>query len=200
MHNLSVFLEHAITQYGIVAVFLAMLLESACIPLPSEVVMPFAGFEAWLGHLSLWDAIIAGILGNLAGSLIAYAVGKWGGRPLLTRYGRYIFFSERHFNAAEKWFSRYGSVAVLIGRILPAIRTFISLPAGIAKMNLSKFIIFTVIGTIPWVYILAEVGYQLGKNWAVIDLHSHALTYLFAIILIVTVIAFWMRNRQTSSK
>ena len=200
MHNLSVFLEHAITQYGIFAVFLAMLLESACIPLPSEVIMPFAGFEAWLGHLSFWEAVIAGILGNLAGSLIAYVVGKWGGRPLLSRYGKYIFFSENHFNSAENWFSRYGSITVLLGRILPAIRTFISLPAGIAKMNVGKFVIFTIIGTIPWVYILAEVGYQLGKNWSTIDLHSHALTYIFAIILILAVIGFWIKNRQSSSR
>ncbi len=200
MHNMSVFLEHAITQYGVLAVFLAMLLESACIPLPSEVVMPFAGFEAWLGHISFVEAVIAGILGNLVGSLIAYAIGKWGGRPLLARYGRYVLFSERHFASAERWFSRYGGITVLIARILPAIRTFISLPAGIAKMNLGKFTIFTTIGIIPWVYILSEVGYQLGKNWSVIESHSHALTYLFAVVLIVAVVLFWMRNRQMQSK
>lgn len=200
VHNLSVFLEHAIAQYGIFAVFLAMLLESACIPLPSEVIMPFAGFEAWLGHISFVEAVIAGILGNLAGSLIAYFVGKWGGRPLLAKYGRYILFSERHFNAAQKWFDRYGSVTVLISRVLPAIRTFISLPAGIAKMNISKFIIFTTIGVIPWVYILTEVGYQLGKNWSVIDLHSHAYTYIFAIILIVVIVVFLIKNNRSSSK
>lgn len=200
MQSLSVFLEHAISQYGIFAVFLAMLLESACIPLPSELIMPFAGFEAWAGHIPFWDAVIAGVAGNLAGSLIAYAIGKWGGRPLLARYGHYILFSEKHFQSAEHWFAKYGSITVLLGRILPAIRTFISLPAGIAKMNLPRFIIFTIIGCIPWVYILTVVGYQFGKNWSVIESHSHLITDVFAAALIFIIIGYWVKNRPQTKK
>ena len=181
-----------------------MVLESACIPLPSELIMTYAGFEAFRHNIGFTQAVIAGVIGNLVGSLIAYYVGKLGGRPFLRRYGKYIWFSEKHFASAERFFAKWGSFAVLISRILPAIRTFISLPAGIANMNLAKFIIFSIIGSIPWVYLLAYVGYALGQNWDSVSSHTGVLTYIFAAILIIGVIGFWVRNRankaQTDSK
>ncbi len=199
MHALSVSLEHFIRHYGVIAVFVAMVIESACIPLPSELIMTYAGFEAFRHNIGLWPAIIAGVLGNVVGSLIAYYVGKWGGRPFLRRYGKYIFFSEKHFASAERYFSRYGSITVLISRILPAIRTFISLPAGIASMNIGRFILFTLIGSIPFVALLAYIGFALGQNWTTITAHTDILSYLFGALLLLAIVGFWIRNRNGKS-
>ena len=200
MHGLALSLEHAIRHYGIAAVFFAMLLESACIPLPSELIMTFAGFEAYQGNIGFTAALFAGVIGNIVGSMLAYYVGSRGGRPLLRRYGKYILFSEKHFTAAERWFARYGAWAVLIARVLPAIRTFISLPAGIANMKRGKFLLYTTIGTIPWVYVLTLLGFQLGQHWESINAHSTAFTYIFAALLLAALVWFWTRNRQSSSQ
>ncbi|MHB1683750.1 MAG: DedA family protein [Bacilli bacterium] len=200
MHGLALSLEHAIRHYGIAAVFFAMLLESACIPLPSELIMTFAGFEAYQGNIGFTAAVFAGVIGNIVGSALAYYVGSRGGRPLLRRYGKYILFSEKHFTAAERWFARYGAWAVLIARVLPAIRTFISLPAGIANMKRGKFLLYTTIGTIPWVYVLTLLGFQLGRHWESINAHSTAFTYIFAALLLAALVWFWTRNRQSSSQ
>ncbi len=198
MHGLALSLEHAIRHYGIAAVFLSMVLESACIPLPSELIMTFAGFEAYQGNIGFTAAVFAGVAGNMVGSMLAYYVGSRGGRPLLRRYGKYILFSEKHFTAAERWFARYGAWAVLIARVLPAIRTFISLPAGIANMKWGKFLLYTTIGSIPWVYVLTLLGFQLGRHWESIDAHSTTFTYIFAALLVAALVWFWTRNRQSS--
>ncbi|MCI0182981.1 MAG: DedA family protein [Acidibacillus sp.] len=200
MHGLSLFLEQIIRHYGVLAIFLTMILESACIPLPSELIMTFAGFEAWQGNISFTAAVFAGVIGNVVGSLIAYYVGSVGGRPLLSRYGKYILFSEKHFHSAEYWFAKYGAITVLIGRLLPAIRTFISLPAGIANMKMGKFLLFTTIGSAPWVYLLTLLGYQLGGHWSSIDQHTSALSYLFAALLLVLIAFFWWRNRPAAHR
>lgn len=200
LHALSVSLENFITHYGVFAVFLAMVLESACIPLPSELIMTYAGFEAFRHNIGFTEAIVAGVLGNLVGSLIAYYVGKAGGRPFLRRYGKYILFSDKHFASAERFFEKWGSLAVLISRILPAIRTFISLPAGIANMRIGKFILFSLIGCIPWVYLLAYIGYSLGQNWDSVSAHTGALTYIFGAILVLSVILFWVLNRSKKAQ
>ncbi len=146
-----------------------MAIESACIPLPSEIIMPLAGWflvdARGLGVEWLLLAAFCGALGNLIGSLIAYAVGAWGGRPLLLRYGRYFLISRHEVEQAERWFARYGDRAVFISRMLPVIRTFISLPAGIARMNIWRFSILTFVGSFPWSLGLAWAGYLLGENW-----------------------------------
>ena len=146
-----------------------MAIESACIPLPSEIIMPLAGWflvdDRGLGVEWLFLAALCGALGNLIGSLIAYGVGAWGGRPLLLRYGRYFLISRQEVEQAERWFARYGDRAVFISRVLPVIRTFISLPAGIARMNLWRFTILTFVGSFPWSLGLAWAGYLLGENW-----------------------------------
>lgn len=200
MHSLSTLLEHLIRHYGVYAVFFAMILESACIPLPSELIMTYAGFEAFHGDLNFTAAVIAGVSGNVVGSWLAYYVGRRGGRPFLRRYGRYILFSERHFEHAERWFARYGSIAVLVSRVLPAVRTFISLPAGIAKMNPSRFTLYTIIGSIPWVYILALAGFALGQHWNAISGSINKLGYLFALAFIVAIVWFIGRNRPKPSR
>lgn len=146
-----------------------MAIESACIPLPSEIIMPLAGWflvdARGLGVEWLLLAAFCGALGNLIGSLAAYAVGAWGGRPLLLRYGRYFLISRHEVEQAERWFARYGDRAVFISRVLPVIRTFISLPAGIARMNIWRFSILTFVGSFPWSLGLAWAGFLLGENW-----------------------------------
>jgi membrane protein DedA with SNARE-associated domain len=146
-----------------------MAIESACIPLPSEIIMPLAGWflvdDRGLGAQWLFLAAFCGAVGNLLGSLAAYAVGAWGGRPLLLRYGRYLLISRHEVEQAERWFARYGDRAVFISRVLPVVRTFISLPAGIARMNIWRFSILTFVGSFPWSLGLAWAGFLLGENW-----------------------------------
>jgi membrane protein DedA with SNARE-associated domain len=164
---------------GVVAVFCLMALESACIPVPSEAIMLFAGFSVSKGELTLFGIVAAGVLGNLVGSWIAYAVGYYGRLDLLER-NRLIHVNPKHLKWADDWFSRYGGVTVFFSRMLPIIRTFISLPAGIAKMPFWRFTLFTVAGSIPWVVMLALVGQAVGDNW---EDWRHKLGYLDYVVL-----------------
>ena len=142
-----------------------MALESACIPLPSEVIMPFAGYLASTGRFSLALAATAGAVGCNIGSTLAYAVGARGGRPLVERWGRYVLLSPGDLDRAERFFRRFGGPAVLVGRLLPVVRTFIALPAGIARMPRLPFQLYTFLGSWPWCYALAYVGFALGERW-----------------------------------
>lgn len=177
---------HLIESLGYWGVFLGMTIESACIPLPSEVIMPFAGYVAWEGQMTLWGITLVGAFGNLVGSLIAYFVGWWGGRPFLEKYGKYVLISHSKLTLAEEWFEKYGHKAVLISRVLPVIRTFISLPAGIAHMDLKKFIFYTFIGSLPWCFALGYIGFILGPNWTTLQQYWHYLD----ILVVVGVMAF----------
>jgi membrane protein DedA with SNARE-associated domain len=146
-------------------VFLLMALQSACIPIPSEVIMPFAGYK--LGH-SITDLIILATIASLAsnlGSIPAYWLGAKGGRPMIERYGRFILLNRHDLDLADRFFNRFGSLAVLLGRMLPIVRTFIAFPAGIAKMNQFRFHLYTFIGSWPWCFALAYVGMKLGEHW-----------------------------------
>ena len=162
-------MQHFIATYGYVAIFLLMLLESACIPVPSELIMTFGGALAAGAvpgtKLNLAGVIIAGVAGNVAGSYVAWAVGRYGGQPALRRWGRRLRIREHDLDRATAWFDRYGPRAVLIGRLLPVVRTFISLPAGIAGMDPARFGIYTTLGCIPWTAALAYAGYAVGANW-----------------------------------
>ena len=181
--NLVIYLIENLGYWGI---FIGMTLESACIPLPSEVIMSFAGFAVFQGKMTLLGITLVGALGNLFGSLIAYFVGLKGGRPLLEKYGKYILISHDKLDLADAWFEKYGHEAVLISRVLPIIRTFISLPAGIARMNLKKFIIYTFFGSLPWVFTLGFIGVQLGSKWDIIKGYFHILD----IIVVISIIGF----------
>jgi membrane protein DedA with SNARE-associated domain len=154
-----------ISTIGYAGVAGLMAIESACIPLPSEIIMPFAGYLVSTGRFSLVAAATAGALGCNIGSAVAYAVGARGGRPLIERWGRYILLNPGDLETADRFFARYGNFAVLIGRLLPVVRTFIALPAGIARMPQLPFHLFTFIGSWPWCYALAYVGYLLGDRW-----------------------------------
>jgi len=177
---------HLIESLGYWGIFLAMTLESACIPLPSEIIMPFAGFVVWEGELTLWGITLVGALGNLFGSMIAYYVGLKGGRPLLEKYGKYILITPSKLNLADEWFSKYGQEAVLISRVLPGLRTFISLPAGITHMDLKKFIVYTFFGSLPWCFVLGYIGVLMGPEWEIIKGYM----YVFDIIVGIGVVIF----------
>ncbi len=162
---LSVFIISVISTTGYAGILLLMAIESACIPLPSEVIMPFSGYLVYTGRFSLFWVATVGALGCNLGSLIAYYIGYYGGRPLVERYGSYIFLSEKELNWADRFFEKQGDWAVLISRMLPVVRTFIALPAGIARMRQLRFHIFTFVGSWPWCFMLAWIGMRLGEKW-----------------------------------
>ena len=159
------FITHVIDSGGYAGLVALMGIESACIPLPSEIIMPFAGYLAYLGHMNLILAATAGAVGCNAGSVIAYWIGARGGRPLVERYGRWVLMSRHDLDRMTDFFNRYGSITVLIGRLLPVVRTFIAFPAGIAKMPQGRFHLYTFIGSWPWCFVLAYVGMKLGEQW-----------------------------------
>lgn len=160
---------HFISTLGYFGVFILMTLESACIPIPSEVTMPFSGSLIASGRFDFWILIIVGTVGNLIGSLLAYWLGAWGQeavvRKVIVKYGKYLLISEHEYDQSERWFRNHGEIVVFVSRILPVIRTFISLPAGVAKMNLTRFIVYTSVGSFIWSFILTSIGVTLGANW-----------------------------------
>lgn len=194
-------MQHFIATYGYAAVFLLMVAESACIPVPSELIMTFGGALAAGAvpgtSLNLVGVIVAGVAGNVVGSYIAWAAGRYGGQPALRRWGRRLRLRDHDLDRANRWFARYGPRAVLIGRLLPVVRTFISLPAGIAGMEPVRFGIYTTIGCIPWTAALAYAGYAVGANWQSIVNDFHGPTYIIAaVIVIAAAIAIWRFARQ----
>ncbi len=169
---------------GVVAVFLLMTLESACIPIPSEAIMLFAGFSVSNGELTLFGVVAAGVLGNLAGSWISYAVGYYGRLDLLEK-NKLIHVNPKHLKWADDWFERYGAATVFFSRMLPIVRTFISLPAGVAKMPFWRFTAYTLAGCVPWVLMLALIGEKVGDNW---EDWRHKLGYLDYLVLAAIVV------------
>ncbi|MFZ3238002.1 MAG: DedA family protein [Stellaceae bacterium] len=155
----------AISSAGYLGIAGLMAIESACIPIPSEIIMPFSGYLASAGRFNLLLVATAGAVGCNIGSTVAYMVGRYGGRPLVERWGSYILVSRRDLDDADRFFARYGGLAVLAARLLPVIRTFIALPAGIARLPQLKFQIYTFVGSWPWCFALAYVGYKLGQRW-----------------------------------
>lgn len=190
-----------ISNYGYLAIFVLMLAESACLPVPSELIMTFGGALAAGAvpgtHLNLVGVIAAGIVGNVAGSYIAWAVGRYGAEPALRRWGKQIGIREHDIDRGITWFERHGNKTVLIGRMLPVVRTFISLPAGIAEMPALRFGIYTTIGCIPWTTALAVAGYAVGQNWESIASAFHGPTYIIAAVVVVAlVVAAWRYRRR----
>jgi membrane protein DedA with SNARE-associated domain len=194
-------MQHLIATYGYVAVFVLMVAESACLPVPSELIMTFAGALAAGAvpgtSLNLVAVIVAGVAGNLVGSYIAWAAGRYGGQPALQRWGHRLWLREHDLDRASTWFARYGPRAVLIGRVLPVVRTFISLPAGIARMDPVRFGIYTTIGCIPWTAALAYAGYAVGANWQSIVNGFRGPTYIIAAVVVLGLaIAIWRYARR----
>ena len=188
-----------IGDYGLFAVFALMLLESMGILIPSEAISPFAGYLVSQGQMGFFAAVAAGVLGNLVGSWVAYFIGLWGGRELWFQYGRYVGVRAHHLKVAEKWFDRYGEFTVFISRCLPVVRTFISFPAGAARMNLAKFSFYTFIGCVPWVFALTYFGYYLGENWDEVGHFLHYLDYAVALAVLAGTLYFFLRWRLSRS-
>jgi membrane protein DedA with SNARE-associated domain len=190
------FIDHVILAgiafLGYGGIIFLMALESACIPIPSEVIMPASGYLAWKGELELVGVILAGSLGSMLGSLAAYYAGLKLGRPLIVRYGKYIFMSEGDIERAERWFARYGGRATFISRMVPVVRTFISLPAGIGRMEIKRFTAYSFIGSVPWCAFLACMGYFLQDSWRIIfDRYGHFVDWA-VIIGIVILIGYYI--------
>ena len=196
------FLESLYERLGYIGVVIAMTIESCAIPLPSELILPFAGWSVSRGLIepltsspwSYWGAVLAGVLGNTLGSLASYAIGAYGGRPLVERYGKYVLISAHDLEVAERWFARFGEVTVFFSRMLPLVRTFISVPAGIARMPLWRFTLFSILGTVPWVMLLVWGGMQLGDHWLELKQSLKGLDYLVAAAIVAAVGIFVWRH------
>ncbi len=190
------FITHWVTSGGIVLVFLLMAAESCGIPFPSEVIMPFAGFLAAQGHINLAGAILAGTLGNVVGSLVAYGLAARFGRPLLLGPGRRVGIRESHLDLADRWFARHGLLAVLVGRVLPVVRTYISFPAGLARVPLVPFTLLTFTGALPWCIALAAGGYAVGANYDKISGPITIVAIILAVVVVGVVIGWLVRGRR----
>ncbi len=196
------FIDGLYARFGYVGVVIAMTIESAAIPLPSELILPLAGWSVSRATLepltgatwTYWGAVIAGVTGNTLGSLLSYAIGYWGGRPLVMRYGRYVLISAHDLELAERWFARYGEATVFFSRMLPIVRTFISVPAGIARMPLWRFVLFSILGAVPWVMLLVWGGMVLGEHWIDLKHSLKGLDYVVAAVLALLVAAFVWRH------
>ena len=189
------FATDTVGAYGVWAVFILMILESACIPVPSEAIMVFGGFLAGQGKVSFWAVVVAGVAGNVIGSWIAWWVGREKGRDWALRW-RWLHITPERLDAADRWFGKYGSWAVLISRCLPIIRTFISLPAGVARMPFWKFTTLTVIGCIPWCLLLAYAGMAVGDNWESLQKQLHWFDYAVAVMILAGIVWMFVRYRR----
>ena len=178
-----------INTTGYVGIFVLSALESAAIPIPSEIVIPFSGFLAASGEFSVFWVIVVSTIANLAGSVILFWIGKSGGRWILDRYGKYVFMHKHDLEKGDRWFAKYGSKAVFWSRMLPVVRTFISLPAGVSGMNFSKFCTLTFLGSLPWNAGLAFVGFKAGENWNI--LHDYFRSADVVMITLVAVFIGW---------
>lgn len=191
------FVVTVISTFGYPGVALLMAIESACIPLPSELIMPYAGFLVHEGRFNLWLAALAGAIGCNLGSVVAYEIGYYGGRPLVERFGRVIWLSHHELDMADRLFQKHGGITILISRMLPVIRTFIALPAGVARMPRAKFHIYTFIGSFPWCLGLAYVGLLLGEQWDKdprLKMWFHRFdAVILAVLVIGTIWFFWTR-------
>jgi membrane protein DedA with SNARE-associated domain len=194
LESVGRFIILVISRSGYTGVLLLMAVESACIPLPSEIIMPFAGYLAFMGQFTVMKAALAGTLGCNLGSIVAYYIGARGGRPLVERYGRYVLLTRHDLELADRWFARHGDWAVGLARVLPLVRTFIALPAGVARMNFVRFNICTFLGSLPWCLGLTWAGYKLGQRWGVLRSYFHRVDDGMAAILLLAAAGFlWSR-------
>ncbi len=185
------FIIGVISASGYLGVIALMAIESANIPLPSEVIMPFAGYLVYTGELNLWLVSIAGGIGCTIGSAFSWWIGKKGGRPLVERYGRYVLLSAHDLDLGEKWFKRWGNSIAFFSRLLPIVRTFISFPAGIAQVPLGRFLAYTFVGSVIWSYFLAYIGLKLGENWEHIEVYWRKFDYIILALILVG-LAWWV--------
>ena len=186
-----------IALMGYPGVFLLMAVESCGIPMPSEIIMPFSGFvvvEKGLGWVGLVVMTLMGALGNLAGSLAAYWIGAKGGRPLIERYGRYMLISKHDLNMADRWFAKYGEATAFFSRLMPIVRTYISFPAGVARMNVMRFSVYTFLGALPWCAMLTYFGMKMGENWELIREKLHKFDVAVGVLIVAGIALYLWRH------
>jgi membrane protein DedA with SNARE-associated domain len=189
---------NVIDTLGLAGVFVLMTLESACIPIPSEAIMLFAGFNVSEGNMTLFGVVVAGVLGNLVGSLIAYTAGYYGRIELLDQ-NRFIHINRKHLEWADNWFQKHGSATVFFSRMIPIVRTFISLPAGSARMPLGRFVLFTTAGCIPWVLALAIIGREVGSRWEDWRGYLHYVDYVVIAAVVLGIVYLIVRRRRSGA-
>lgn len=192
LETISHWTVQIIEAMGYLGIFVTMAIESACIPLPSEVIMPFSGYLVGTGTFGFWEVSLLGALGNVVGSWIAYGVGLWGGRAFILKYGKYILLSQHGLDRTEAWFARHGTSTVFFSRMLPVVRTFISFPAGIARMNLVPFTVYTFLGALPWCMLLTWIGMKLGEYWYTLRTYFYQFDIVVGLGLVVLLgLAIW---------
>jgi len=192
----SDFLISLILNWGYLSIIVLMAMESSNLPIPREIVMPFAGYLVYLGKLDFITVVLAGTLGNLIGSILSYWGGMYIGRTAILKYGKYVLISEKKLNWADSWFAKYGHKAVFISRMLPVIRTFISTPAGITKMDFKKFVLYTTLGSLPWNFALAYLGIYLGPNWNSMINFFHMFDIVIIFAIIVFAVWYWKKIKS----
>jgi len=193
---LAGFIIGTISRLGYGGIVLLMAIESACIPLPSEIIMPFSGYLVSTGEMKLWLVGLAGAVGCVLGSIVAYYAGAWGGRPVIEKYGKYILISHHDLDLADRWFQRHGDITIFVGRLLPVIRTFIAFPAGVARMNLWRFNLYTFVGSYIWSVGLAWIGMKLGQHWNALGVYFHRFDAAIGVILVIAIAWYVRRHLQ----
>jgi membrane protein DedA with SNARE-associated domain len=197
---LGTFVISTLSSLGYLGIVLLMAIESACIPLPSEVIMPFSGFLVAQGRFTLWGAALAGAAGCTLGSTVAYVVGAIGGRPLALRYGKFVLLSAHDIDVADHWFARFGEVTVFFTRLMPFVRTFISLPAGVARMPFLRFLAYSFVGSLIWSALLAYVGMQLGAHWEDLKPIFQKFDVLFVALVVLLIAVYVYRHVRPSAQ
>ena len=198
-HFTQIFLSF-IASWGYVAVAVLMAAENACIPIPSELILGFAGYLIFAEHMSFEGALLAGMVGGLLGSLFAYEVGARGGRPFVDKYGKYFLIKQSHVNVAQDWFDRYGLKAVFFSRMLPVVRTFISLPAGFARVDPKRFFLYTIAGSLPWTAAILYAGMVLGESWTDLMEYGHEASMIFVVVAVIVIVVFYLRWRRKKNR
>ena len=196
METISQSFLNFIDQFGYMAVVILMAMENACIPIPSELILGFAGYLIFDERMTFSGAIIAGMIGGMLGSIFAYWIGHAKGRDFVDKYGKYFFIKKSHVDLAQDWFDKYGIKAVFFSRMLPVIRTFISLPAGFARVNLPAFLFYTFAGSLPWTALILYAGILLGENWKYLLEIGHEASIAFVIICAIILIVWYLRRRR----
>ena len=196
MEQLSQTFLTFIDTYGYFAVALLMAMENACIPIPSELILGFAGYLIFAERMTFTGAMIAGMIGGMLGSIFAYVVGMKGGRPFVDKYGKYFLIKKSHVDMAQRWFDRYGLRAVFFSRMLPVVRTFISLPAGFAAVDLIKFLALTFAGSLPWTALILFAGMKLGESWKYLLEIGHEVSIAFVVVCIIVIAVIFLRRKE----
>ncbi len=198
LEQTSIIALSLISQLGYAGIFFLMILESMIVPIPSELVLPFAGFLIHEGRFSTFWVVVASSLGSIVGSLLSYAMGKYGGNALVVRYGKYLLLDEEDLRKTEAWFARKGEITIFFGRFIPVVRHLISIPAGIGNMNLKKFCLYTLLGATLWNGILIYVGYYLGQNWNSFRHYTEPLS--IGVVVLIILVGGWFVYRHVKNK